>query len=107
MAAEDRVLLYAVALASCRGMGSEPQFIAPFSRFSFFIGPNYADKHLQATPWDGLWDWGVSQISLSTKRKASTREAFTLFTLGRPKGCADQRFTVDFLPNLCSSQHQP
>jgi len=44
MSLDDNVFLYGVALANYRGIGSEEQFIAPFSRFNFFIGPNNVGK---------------------------------------------------------------
>ena len=44
MATEKNIYLHGVALANYRGIGGTPQFIAPFSQFNFFIGPNNAGK---------------------------------------------------------------
>ncbi|WP_081006034.1 AAA family ATPase [Pseudomonas asplenii] len=41
---EEQVLLHGLALANYKGIGKEINYIAPFCRFNFFIGPNNAGK---------------------------------------------------------------
>ncbi len=44
MTATDNVFLHGVALANYRGIGADVQYIAPFGKFNFFIGPNNSGK---------------------------------------------------------------
>lgn len=44
MATADDVFLHGLALSNYRGIGADIQYIAPFSKFNFFIGPNNAGK---------------------------------------------------------------
>src|SRR5690606_31007676 len=41
---EESVFLHGVALANYRGIGKEPVYVGPFSRFNFFIGSNNSGK---------------------------------------------------------------
>lgn len=87
----EHVYLQGLALRFYRGIGEETQYIAPFSKLNFFVGPNNSGKSIvlnflaEHFPWGSGGDARQSTVS-SPIRYRGSKDGEPEFAIGFGKG---------------------